>query len=377
MSAQCLWAALILSVPLLSADFTVTPGQSIQAAVDGAVAGDRILVQPGTYHEAGRACPTEPDVRCAVVISTDSISLIANPLPGQPVILENAGAQDTGIAVAKVGAVVEQCDSDPKQRVNGSHIEGFLVRNFDGRGIYLGCVDNWTVKANTAADNGEYGLFPLHCGHGRLTENIASGSHDTGIYIGLSNGARVDNNLAHDNVAGFEIENSTNIEMDHNTAIYNTGGILVFLFPGLDILLNRGNHVHHNFVYDNNRANACLNPSDEVCAVPPGTGILVLGGDHNQVDNNKVVANQSFGIALTDLCTATALPASVCRSAAFVVIPQFTTIISNMTIGNGGDTKVPNQPGADLIWSQNGVGNCWLRNQAILVSPPLFPPCER
>jgi parallel beta-helix repeat protein len=52
--------------------------------------------------------------------------------------------------------------------------------------------------------------------------NIASGSHDTGIYVGQSHDARVDHNLAHDNVDGFEIENSVNIKLDHNAAFHNT-----------------------------------------------------------------------------------------------------------------------------------------------------------
>ena len=39
-------------------DITVVFGQSIQAAVDLASPGDRILVQPGTYREPGRYCPT-------------------------------------------------------------------------------------------------------------------------------------------------------------------------------------------------------------------------------------------------------------------------------------------------------------------------------
>jgi len=43
--------ALILSPQALATDWIVSSGGSIQAAVSGAVDGDRILVEAGTYHE--------------------------------------------------------------------------------------------------------------------------------------------------------------------------------------------------------------------------------------------------------------------------------------------------------------------------------------
>jgi hypothetical protein len=74
-------------------EIKVQSGQSIQAAVDRPLPGDRIAVQPGTYHEPGRPCPTVPTSVCAVVISADDISLVAASQSGQPVILENSGGQ--------------------------------------------------------------------------------------------------------------------------------------------------------------------------------------------------------------------------------------------------------------------------------------------
>src|SRR5689334_6430745 len=81
----------------------VHDGQSIQAAVDKASPGTTILIKPGTYHEAGSPCPTQPGVTCAVVVTKDGISLVGQPKPGRPVVLENAGGQDMGIAFARSG----------------------------------------------------------------------------------------------------------------------------------------------------------------------------------------------------------------------------------------------------------------------------------
>ena len=42
----------LLAAPGRAADIVVAPGQSIQAAMDQAAAGDRVLVQPAVYNEA-------------------------------------------------------------------------------------------------------------------------------------------------------------------------------------------------------------------------------------------------------------------------------------------------------------------------------------
>jgi cytochrome c peroxidase len=367
----------LLAGPAVGKTIFVSPGQSIQAAVDSAAAGDTVMVRPGTYHEAGQPCPTDPGRTCAVVINKDHISLAGLPSPVRPVILENAGGQDRGIEVGHDGASGATCLGDPSQRINGSLITGFTVNGFEDDGIFLFCVDDWTVARCSTNGNLEYGIFPSHCGAGRITASVATGANDTGIYIGQSHDVRVDHNEATDNVSGFEIENCSRVELDHNLAVGNTGGILTFTLPFLDVTANTDNHVHHNVSTGNNRPNTCLDPDDAVCAVPPGTGILVLATDRNEIDHNVVTNNNSFGIAVANFCVANNLPPPLCAVLDIDPDPDDNVVAHNVATGNGTNPAPSLNPvfAVDLAWDLTGSGNCWDKNKNDTEFPSPLPAC--
>ena len=378
-TAWLLSAGLVaVGVPASARMIIVGPHDSIQGAVDLAAPGDKVAVQPGTYHEAGRPCPTEPGNACAVVITQDNIALIALADNANRVILENAGGQDQGIAIARAGAAGPDCLTDQSQRVRGALVRGFTVNGFDGDGIFLFCVDNWRVTGNSVNDNAEYGIFPSHCGPGKVVHNVATGSNDTGIYVGQSHDVRVHHNLATRNVSGFELENSSNSRVDHNEATGNTGGVLTFTNIFLDVKQNANNRVDHNFVHDNNKPNSCLNPADEVCAVPPGTGLLVLAADRNRVDHNVVTGNASFGIAVANFCVATNLTAEQCAALDIEPNPDFDQVLFNVATGNGTAPSPLINPvfAVDLAWDTMGTDNCWEHNVAGTQFPAQLPTCH-
>jgi len=380
MRRTTLFAGLALVLALVAAaaadarTIRVSPGDSIQAAVNQANPGDKIMVQPGTYTEAGAPCPAEPSHTCAVAVTKDNISIVSGG--GGPVVLDNPGGQDDGIAVGKTDD--PGCLTDDSLQVNGSLISGVTVTDFEDDGLFLFCVDGFRVTDVRATGNLEYGIFPSHSFNGRVDHSYVSGSNDTGFYIGQSHDARMDHNFATDNVSGYEIENSARVQADQNEATGNTGGILSFTLPFLDVKANSDNVIEHNSVHGNNRPNTCLDPSDAVCGVPQGTGILLLAADNNQVRQNTVTGNDTFGIAVANFCLGTGTPPEVCALLDIQPDADGNRITHNTVTGNGGDPDPIVAPvfAVDLAWDTTGSGNCWEKNVFGTSFPPTLPGCN-
>ena len=367
---------LAFAVPAEAKTIHVHRGQSIQAAVDRAKPGDRILVGPGVYREEGKPCPAISAQTCAVAIQKNGIKLIGQGSKRHPVVLRARHGQGAGIEVARESRSGE-CLSDASQRLHGSLIRGLTVRGFDDFGVFLLCVDHWRITRVRAIDNGEYGTFPSHTTIGRLDHSFASGANDTGHYIGQSSHARVDHNVAKDNVSGFELENSSRIRADHNLASGNTGGILSFTLPNLDVKSNSDNRIDHNRVSKNNRKNTCVDPEDTVCAVPAGTGILMLAIDRNRVESNNVTGNRSYGIAVANYCVALNISKADCDALDIEPNPDGNRVIGNTAKKNGNnpDPSVPDVFTVDLAWDLGGTDNCWANNKAGTTFPSPLPAC--
>jgi parallel beta-helix repeat protein len=366
---------LAFALPAEAKTIRVHKGQSIQAAVDRAKPGDRILVSPGVYREEGTPCPAVSAQTCAVAIKKNGIKLIGVPSKRHPVVLRSRDGQDAGIEVGRPRT--GDCLADASKRLHGSLVSGFTVRGFDDFGVFLLCVDHWRITRVRAIDNGEYGTFPAHTTIGRLDHSFASGSNDTGHYIGQSSHARVDHNVAKDNVSGFELENSSHIRADHNLASGNTGGILSFTLPNLDVKSNSDNRIDHNRVLKNNRKNTCLDPEDTVCAVPPGTGILMLSIDRNLVQSNRVTGNRSYGIAVANYCVVLGVSSADCAALDIEPNPDGNRVTGNTAKQNGKnpDPSVPSVFTVDLAWDTTGTGNCWSGNTAGTTFPSPLPAC--
>jgi parallel beta-helix repeat protein len=320
------------------------PGDPIQTAITGAAPGSTILIEPGTYNEA-------------VTVDKANIQLIGLPGAGG-VVIENPkpGSNADGISVTPRGG--------------GFVLSNVTVRDFDENGVLLTGVDGFRISRVTAVNNHDYGLFPVLSAHGVIEFSSASGSHDTGIYVGESSDVTLRYNATHDNVNGFEVENSTGVQMYGNLAYGNTVGIFVDLLPpveGITVTTSAHNTVEGNLVLENNRANDA-DPTDLAAAEASGVGILLVGGDHTTVRDNLVTGNNVGGIVLLsglDLEALGALPPGSYSGAGIDPNPGHTRIKNNIVLGNGSHPTDPTLPHADLIASPAalmGSDNHWEGN---------------
>jgi parallel beta-helix repeat protein len=154
----------------------------------------------------------------------------------------------------------------------------------------------WTCGA--CEENGAYGLYPVQTQNVLIEDSVVIGASDAGVYVGQSDKILVRRNRVSLNVAGIEIENSTNSEVYENTAIDNTGGILVFDLPNLSREGARV-RVYNNVVRGNNTVNFAPE-GNIVGVVPTGTGMLVMAFSDVEIFDNTIEDNQSAAIVIVD-----------------------------------------------------------------------------
>ena len=186
---------------------------------------------------------------------------------------------------------------------NNVVLEDFAVIDPPADGIKYKFSNGVTIRGmrvewscGPCSDNGAYGIYPVQTENVLIEDSVVIGASDAGIYVGQSDKIIVRRNLASLNVAGIEIENSTNSEVYENEAVDNTGGILVFDLPNLSREGTR-TKVYNNVMRDNNTSNFAP-PGSIVGVVPTGTGMLIMAFTDVEVFNNVIENNQSSAIAI-------------------------------------------------------------------------------
>lgn len=266
-----------LTTPFESVEYADI-AQDLQTRLIMAEPGDTILIPPGRY-VFNRSITME---------GKDSITIMG------------AGIDKT---VLSFHSQTEGAEGMRVQNGNNIIIQDLTIRDAAGDNLKIQDITNLTllnVKSEWTGEpeetNGAYALYPVMCKNVLIDGCIAIGSSDAGIYVGQSDRVVVRNSKAYNNVAGIEIENTTNADVYNNEAFENTGGILVFDLPGLSQLGGKV-RVFSNKVTRNNFRNFAPK-GNIVASVPPGTGVMVLATKEVEVFENEIADNRTAGVSI-------------------------------------------------------------------------------
>lgn len=165
--------------------------------------------------------------------------------------------------------------------------------------------DGFTLSQNFADANQLYSLFPVRSHNGTMTNNEAQNTtKDSSLYVGQSDHVTIMGNMAHDNLLGLEIENSSDVTAKNNQLFNNTAGLIADVNAGLQKKDQVNVLIADNSIHDNNRPNSA-SEGDSEGDTPRGTGMVILGGSMVTVQNNTINNNGFAGIIVASYCTGT------------------------------------------------------------------------
>ena len=149
----------------------------------------------------------------------------------------------------------------------------------------------------TSYNNGLYGIYAFDSNHGTITDSYASGSADSGFYVGQCKDCdiTVRGNTAENNAVGFENANASD-------SVYIVGNRWANNRVGMTLLSNyqeafvpqRANTVVGNLIADNVSSTS---PSQADGAF--GVGLGISGGQSNVLERNTIAGNPHAGILVS------------------------------------------------------------------------------
>jgi parallel beta-helix repeat protein len=242
----------------------LTPWRTLQKAVDAVVAGDSVLVSPGTYTEK-------------VTFSKKHGS------PGKWISVKGQGTPEPKV----VGVANADGYGGSFDIVDSSYIEinGFEATAPGTNTVGIGALRSHHVRVQNciAHGNGQSGIGTMHCDYVFVENNLAYNNCFTGIWHG--SGISLYQNQQSDNAPGFHSVvrgniSHSNSETDAITTDHTDGnGIIIDDFQNTQASGNKVNYTHATLVENN------------LCYNNGAKGIQVYLSDQVTIRNNTCYYN--------------------------------------------------------------------------------------
>lgn len=273
---RCITAATLLLTAFAcaagAADHNVNDGESIQTAINSAIAGDTIYVHAGTYSEniiVNKALTLQGDGAGVVTVQTND--------PDIDVFTVTADYVDIS------GFTVTGATSSPNAGICLNNSDNSIIANNVVSGnfvnIFISHSDRTTLTDNTIS-NCDYGIYMAFSSDNNLTGNRAISNEQYGINLVDSS----NNNTIRDNIVseGDYIGISMSYSSSYNTLINNTVNSNSG-YCGILLIHSSDHNTLRNNIVDSNGANA---------------GILLWSSSDNTLAGNRLTDNSDYGIRL-------------------------------------------------------------------------------
>jgi parallel beta-helix repeat protein len=314
---------------------------TINDGIDLVSSGGLVLVSPGTYAEE---------------VTIDKPDVTVRGVDRNATVIDGGGTRAYGVFASADGVRIENLTVHSTLfygvLVTGMHDEnGPLAHGGPGYTeldpAEFPPVERFSVSHVTAYNNGLYGIYAFNARHGSITDSYASGSADSGFYVGQCEECDilVAGNVAERNAIGFENANaSDSLTIAGNRFAGNRIGMTLISNYQEAFTPQRGNTVAGNLITANSSSDS---PAHALGGF--GIGLAVTGGQGNRITGNRIEGNPVAGILLGN---AEDIPA---------LGNQFTR---NVLASNGIDA-------ADVSAARTPAsGNCFDENLATTSSPP-------
>ena len=256
-------------------------------------------------------------------------------------------------------------------------VRGFRAQGYRANGFFFVNVFGYMARDLVAVKSGVYGVYAFNSKGGTMRDSEAYYHSDAGFYIGQTPAqdrpvrSIVRNVSSWGNPIGFSATNMRYTTIT-GSRFYNNGiGVVPNAldserFPPAEDNVIRGNEIFWNNF--NFHAGAPFKPKESgvVPLVPVGTGLLLLGGRRNTVEDNEIFGNYAVGVAAIE---------------GFLLEenPQARALAGNVVRGNRLGLGGTDRNGRDLAYDGNGSGNCFGPNDGVAVTLPAdgstFAPC--
>jgi hypothetical protein len=271
------------------------------------------------------------------------LRLIGNPKHPRKVLLRAKGSMQNGVFVNDADEVT---------------VNGFMARGYKSNGFFFTNLNGYTMNHLVARQTGVYGLYAFNTIGGRMLNSEAYYVNDGAFYIGQTPPqdkpvqSLVKNVEGWGSPIGFSATNMRYVTITKSRFYNNALGIVPNALdsekypPAEDNVITDNDIFWNNFNFHQGKPPFTVRKEGTAALAPVGTGVLLLGGRGNRVENNRIFGNYLAGVSAID-------------GVLLQENPQAISLDNNIIRGNAFGRGGTDLNGRDYAYDGSGSGNCW------------------